>query len=271
MADNHSNYYVPHHAYWSLLGSFGLMAFLAGFANLLHNKWFAPHMMFLGAAILLIMTVGWFREVINESISGKYNKQVDLSYRWGMAWFIFSEVCFFAAFFGALFYARVLVVPFMGGDGNPLTHYLLWPNFEATWPLLVNPDNTIFTGANEVMGAWGLPALNTFILLTSGLTITWAHWGLAKGNRKQLNIGLLLTVLLGMLFLVMQAVEYHEAYTHMNLTLSSGIYGATFFMLTGFHGMHVTLGTIMLMVILARCLAGHFSCLLYTSPSPRDS
>ena len=96
------------------------------------------------------------------------------------------------------------------------------------------------------------------VLLTSGITLTWAHWGLMKGKRSQLNLGLILTVLLGVIFLGFQAYEYHHAYTELGLTMGAGVYGATFFMLTGFHGFHVTLGTIMLAVVAGRCLAGHF-------------
>ena len=109
------------------------------------------------------------------------------------------------------------------------------------------------------MEAWGLPTLNTLILLTSGVTVTWAHWALKKMNRSQLILGLLLTVVLGITFLCLQAFEYGHAYEELGLSLDSGIYGTTFFMLTGFHGAHVTLGTIMLMVILVRAIKGHFS------------
>src|SRR5690606_25907847 len=109
------------------------------------------------------------------------------------------------------------------------------------------------------MAAWGIPALNTLILLTSGATVTWAHWGLLKENRGQLITGLFLTVALGIMFLGFQAYEYVHAYTELGLTLGTGIYGSTFFMLTGFHGFHVTVGTIMLMVILGRAIKGHFS------------
>jgi cytochrome c oxidase subunit 3 len=108
------------------------------------------------------------------------------------------------------------------------------------------------------MGAWGLPALNTLILLTSGATVTWAHWGLLKNNRSQLIWGLALTVLLGVLFIMFQAIEYSHAYSELNLKLTTGAYGSTFFLLTGFHGFHVTIGTIMLTVILFRSVAGHF-------------
>jgi cytochrome c oxidase subunit 3 len=204
--------------------------------------------------------VRWFGQVIAESEGGLYNKQVDLSFRWGMAWFIFSEVMFFAAFFGALFYVRQLSVPWLGDTE------LLWPGYDASWPTagpkgqaLVEP--ALLTDISKQftpMGAWGIPAWNTLILLTSGATVTWAHWGLLKDNRAQLITGLFLTVALGLLFLSLQVYEYAHAYAELGLTLKTGVYGSTFFMLTGFHGMHVTLGTIMLIVILGRSLKGHF-------------
>jgi cytochrome c oxidase subunit 3 len=172
-----------------------------------------------------------------------------MSFRLGMAWFIFSEVMFFAAFFGALYYVRNFSLPWIGADE------LLWPGFEAVWPDTASgPKGSPFT----TMAAWGIPALNTAILLTSGATITWAHWGLLKDNRGQLILGLILTVALGITFLAFQAYEYVHAYTDLGLTLKTGVYGATFFMLTGFHGLHVTLGTIMLIAVLGRSLAGHF-------------
>jgi cytochrome c oxidase subunit 3 len=167
-----------------------------------------------------------------------------------MSWFIFSEVMFFAAFFGALFYARVLSVPWLG----EIDQKLLWPDFQAVWP-------TAGPGITEhfsTMGAWGIPALNTALLLSSGVTVTWAHWALKENNRGQLILGMIATIALGATFLGFQAYEYIHAYTELNLKLSTGIYGSTFFMLTGFHGFHVTLGVIMLTVILFRCIAGHF-------------
>lgn len=255
----HGSYYVPEPSHWPLVGSVGLTMTMVGVANWLHNKWFGPYLFFTGALILIFMMFGWFGAVIHESRSGKYDKQVDRSFRWGMGWFIFSEVCFFGAFFGALFYARFWSVPMLGGEVHPISHYLLWPDFNAVWPLVQNPNNQMFVGAHETMGAWGLAAINTLILLTSGLTITWAHWGLKKDKQRQLVMGLIMTVVLGITFLLCQAYEYHEAYTAMNLTLSSGIYGTTFFMLTGFHGAHVTIGTIMLIVITVRSMLGHFT------------
>ena len=168
-----------------------------------------------------------------------------------MSWFIFSEVMFFAAFFGALFYMRVLSVPWLGD----LEHKLLWPDFTEQWPTAGPGIAEKFTP----MAAWGVPAINTLILLSSGVTVTWAHWGLLKNKRSQLIIGLAMTIALGLTFLYLQATEYHEAYSQLNLKLTTGAYGATFFLLTGFHGFHVTVGTLMLITILGRSIAGHFT------------
>jgi len=255
MTNADETYYLPEPSPWPLVGSVALFLMLGGFAMFLHGG--TSVIMISGFAVLLVMLFGWFGTVINESVSGKYNAQVDVSFRMGMGWFIFSEVMFFAAFFGALFYARTLAVPWLGGaDNNFETHLLLWPNFEALWPSNGPAD---VGGAYETMSAWGLPALNTIILLSSGATITWAHWGLKNDNRKQLVLGLAATVALGFLFLGLQASEYVHGYSELNLKLTTGIYGTTFYMLTGFHGLHVTLGAIMLCVILIRSIKGHFT------------
>lgn len=255
----HGGYYVPESSYWPIIGSIGLFTIIVGFIKWLHVEWYAPYIFFSGAIIFAFTLFGWFGTVIRENQAGLYDSQVDRTFRWAMGWFIFTEVCFFGAFFGALFFARIFILPELGGDINPITHILLWPDFQSDWPLLVNPNNEKFVGAQGVMDTWGLPAINTLILLTSGVTITWAHWGLKLNKRGHLILGMFSTVALGILFLSCQMYEYYEAYHHMNLTLSSGIYGSTFFMLTGFHGAHVTIGTIMLIVILARCLKGHFT------------
>ncbi|MDX1563644.1 MAG: cytochrome c oxidase subunit 3 [Gammaproteobacteria bacterium] len=256
MAAQTGNYYVPHGTRWPILGSIGLFFLVIGAALWMNQASGAGVMSVIGVLVLLVMLFGWFGTVIRESESGIYNKQVDLSFRWGMSWFIFSEVMFFAIFFGALFYARVLVVPWLAGEGNNFyTHFLLWDGFEKTWPS-AGPGHT---EEYEVMGPWGLPAINTAILLTSGVTITAAHHMLREGKRTGLIIWLAATWLLGVAFLVLQADEYIHAYTDLNLRLDTGIYGSTFFMLTGFHGLHVTLGTIMLIVIWLRVLRGHFT------------
>jgi cytochrome c oxidase subunit 3 len=213
--------------------------------------------MAVGVALILFMMFGWFGTVIRESLKGYYNKQVDTSFRMGMMWFIFSEVMFFAAFFGALFYARALSVPWLGGEGHgALTNFYLWPNFSPAWP--TNGPGDI-GGHFSVMEPWGIPLLNTLLLLSSGVTITIAHHALRAGNRRTLLVFLGLTVILGATFLGFQAHEYIEAYTGLNLKLTTGVYGSTFFMLTGFHGLHVTLGAIMLTIIWLRCAKGHFT------------
>jgi cytochrome c oxidase subunit III len=255
MSEAHGGYYVPHGTHWPIVGSIGLTTLLVGVANFLNGSSIGFTMMVAGLAITLFMMFGWFGTVIRESERGMYNDQVDKSFRWGMGWFIFSEVMFFAAFFGALFYARVYSVPWLGG-GDPGTNDILWKGYEAMWP--TNGPGDI-GGAFETMGAWGIPAVNTLLLLSSGVTVTFAHWALKKGHRAALVLWLLATVALGFTFLGLQISEYGHAYHELNLTLGSGIYGSTFFMLTGFHGFHVTIGAIMLTVIMLRSLKGHFT------------
>jgi len=256
MSDTNGSYYVPHGSGWPIIGSIGLFVMLQGFGNFLNGSGIGSTVMLVGFAILMYMVFGWFRTVINESEAGTYNNQVDKSFRWGMGWFIFSEVMFFAAFFGALWYARVLSVPWLGG-GDPMTNELLWPGWEAAWP--TNGPGAV-GGPFTILDPWKIPALNTLLLLSSGVTITFAHWALKKGNRGALVMWMAATVLLGATFLGFQVYEYAAAYSeHHNLTLATGIYGSTFFMLTGFHGLHVTLGTIMLIVITLRCAKGHFT------------
>ncbi len=258
MSQTQGAYYVPHGSPWPIVGSVSLTLIVLGGVNLIQSKGDSGLILFgLGAIVLTVMLFGWFGAVINESIAGSYNEQVDRSFRISMAWFIFSEVMFFAAFFGTLFYARVLSVPWLGGEGDGAwTNALLWPGFESIWPSN-GPENV--GGAFDTIGAWGIPAINTAILLTSGVTITWAHHALKADKRLQLIVGLAATVALGFYFLYLQVAEYIHAYQDLNLTLNSGIFGSTFFMLTGFHGFHVTLGALMLTIILLRCIRGHFS------------
>jgi len=256
MSESHGGYYVPHGANWPIVGSIGLTVMLVGLANYLNDGSGSGFtMMLVGLGIVLFMMFGWFGTVISESESGMYNDQVDKSFRQGMSWFIFSEVMFFAAFFGALFYARVFSVPWLGG-ADVVTSDILWNGWEAAWP--TNGPGEV-GGDFETMGAWGIPAINTLLLLSSGVTVTFAHWALKKNNRAPLVLWLLATVVLGFTFLGFQVYEYYHAYHELNLTLGSGIYGSTFFMLTGFHGFHVTLGAIMLTVIMFRCMKGHFT------------
>ena len=250
-------YYIPHEAKWPIVGSVGLSLFLGGFAGQLNGSSMATNIMIVGFLVLVYMMFGWFGEVIDESESGRYKKVEGISFRMGMVWFIFSEVMFFAAFFGALFYIRIYSVPWLAGDGSgAATNEFLWGGFEAIWP--TNGPGDV-GGQYEKMGAWGLPAINTLILLVSGVTCTWAHWGLVANNRKQLVLGLLATVILGFIFVGLQVLEYSHGYNELNLTMGSGVYGSTFYMLTGFHGFHVTVGAIMLLVMLVRSIKGHFT------------
>ena len=261
MAQSHTpdanTYFVPHSSRWPFLGSIALFTTMVGIASWFNEVSWGKPVFFFGIALMVGVLFGWFSDVVRESVRGSYNKQVDTSFRMGMIWFIFSEVMFFGAFFGALFYARQFAMPWLGGEGDGvMTNSLLWPGFSDAWPS--NGPGGI-GGVYQTIPAWGLPLLNTMILLTSGVTVTIAHHALKAGHRKQLLVFLGLTVLLGATFLYFQAEEYIHAYTELNLTLGSGIYGSTFFMLTGFHGAHVTLGTIMLAIIWFRCLKGHFT------------
>ncbi len=260
-----ASYYVPEQSKWPIVATIGLFLTMTGLGNVLiagqqgsdpGNAWlvFAA-----GFAVMIYMFFGWFGNVASESMAGLYSAQMDRSFRWGMSWFIFSEVMFFAAFFGALFYTRYLAVPWLGGEGDGAMNELLWPNFEAAWPLLANPNPEAFPGPKATIDPWHIPLLNTFLLLASSVTVTIAHHAIKKDHRTQVIIWLAATVILGGIFMGFQIHEYDVAYTEMDLTLKSGIYGTTFFLLTGFHGLHVTLGAIILTVILIRYAKGHFS------------
>lgn len=262
-------YFIADPSFWPLIGSMGLFCTVLGLVQVLHHGSVGPYLMLLGIILLLTTIVGWFSYVIKESMQGLHSEQMDRTYRWGMLWFIVSEIALFAAFFLALFYTRLFAIPELGGvpfqfakdlmlTKGGATHHYLWPSFDAIWPLLKNPNPKLFPGPEGVMYTWGIPALNTIILLSSAVTVTWAHWGLKKNNRKQLLIGLMITIILGLIFEGFQVHEYILSYTELHLTLASGIYGTTFFTLTGLHAAHVSIGIIMLTVILFRCLKGHF-------------
>ncbi|MBN8736399.1 MAG: cytochrome c oxidase subunit 3 [Xanthomonadales bacterium] len=256
---NANVYYVPHNSRWPIIATLGMFLFMVGAAVWL-NGYDTPGKIILtiGALSIIGMMFGWFGNVIHESMKGTFNSQVDTSFRMGMTWFIFSEVFFFAAFFGGLFYIRTFVVPWLGGVGDKgvITNGFIWQGFSATWP--TNGPEAV--GGSFTSGSpWGIPLLNTLLLLSSSVTVTIAHHALRAGNRKKLIGFLGLTILLGITFLCCQAYEYWESYVHLNMTLHSGIYGATFYILTGFHGLHVTLGTIMLIVMWLRSVRGHFT------------
>jgi len=246
-----AHYAVPEPMAWPVMGSASLFLMALGAVFVFNGTIGGWVSIAAGFMLLIYMMVRWFSDVIRESEGGKYGRWEDVSFRWGMSFFIFSEVMFFGAFFGALYWARIHSVPDLGS----LEHNaLIWPGFSGHWPS-AGPN---FIEKFQIMGAWGLPALNTALLLTSGVTVTFAHWALIRNDRPKLLLWLALTILLGVTFLGVQAYEYGHAYSDLNLKLSTGVYGSTFFMLTGFHGFHVTIGAIMLTVIWFRCYFGHF-------------
>ena len=182
-------YYVPHESKWPIIASAAFFTLLLGVVALL-NHWLPAWAMLPGFALVVYMFIGWFGDVIKENNTGMYGLDVDRSFRMGMMWFIFSEVMFFAAFFGALFYARVLAVPWLGGEGTKVIgNELLHGTFENAWPTngpaALSPRDD---GTFEIIPAFGLPAVNTVILLLSGVTVTIAHHALRAGKRGVLNI-----------------------------------------------------------------------------------
>ncbi|MFN4900510.1 MAG: cytochrome c oxidase subunit 3 [Betaproteobacteria bacterium] len=246
-------YFVPAPSKWPAVGSIAMILTLFGAVGTINGQAYGPWTLLAGFVVLIYMFFGWFGTVIAESESGQYNSRVDASFRWSMSWFIFSEVMFFAAFFGALFYARVISMPWLGD----LDHKsFLWPDFLAQWGKGSGPAGLI--EEYKTMGPFWIPTINTALLLTSGVTLTIAHHALRENHRGKLNFWLAATILLGFIFVGFQAYEYIHAYRDLNLKLTSGIFGSTFFLLTGFHGFHVCVGAIMLTVILARCVRGHF-------------
>jgi len=252
MSSNTPHYFVPNPSKYPVLASIGLIGFGMGMSAWVNQQTWGAYLVAAGVIWILYVLYGWFGAARSESNSGKYGTNVDVSYRWSMSWFIFSEIMFFAAFFSALFYARSISMPWLGDVDSKL----LWPNFSAVWPS-TGPAGLVekFT----TMGPWPIPTINTILLLSSGVTVTYAHHALREGHRQQAILGLFATVLLGAIFLGFQVYEYIHAYSELNLKLTSGIYGSTFFMLTGFHGFHVFLGALMLSVILVRLMRGDFT------------
>ena len=268
MSKEYETYYVPEQSKFPLFATIGLFLTVMGLGNWLMEmsageQGSGQKVFLLGLIIFLFVLWKWFGQVIKENQAGLNSAQLKRSYVWGMGWFIFSEVMFFAAFFGALFYIRTFALPWL--SEGPTAEYL-WNDFEAEWPLMTTPDMAANGEAASVVGpdenmsnpgilnwfGW-LPFWNTVLLLTSSVTVHFAHTSLKSGkNGRQFNLWLAATVSLGFLFLVLQAEEYIHAYHHLGLTLDSGVYGTTFFMLTGFHGLHVTLGSVMLLVQLLR-------------------
>jgi cytochrome c oxidase subunit III len=252
------HYFVPGPSRHPAMAALGLFFVILGAGQWVNDHAWGKYALLGGLVIWLFTLYQWFSQAIGESESGQYSDRVDVSFRWSMSWFIFSEVMFFAAFFGALYWARAHALPALGS----LDNQVLWPDFKAIWPstapgFTASPTGTVapFT----TMGPWPIPTINTALLLTSGVTLTIAHHALIAGHRAKTIFWMWLTVLLGITFLGFQAYEYMHAYSELNLKLSSGIYGSTFFMLTGFHGFHVFLGMLMLLFITLRLSKGHFT------------
>jgi cytochrome c oxidase subunit 3 len=249
--NNVQKYYLPEPTPWPIFGCGALLMMAVGAAAWVNRAAPGPWLLAAGAALLLIMLIGWFGTVVRENNAGLLNTQVDASFHYAMAWFIFSEVMVFAALFGALFYLRVLAMHDLASGETAQ----LWPGFKSGWPTA----GPLPEGTFSPMVAWGVPTLNTIILLTSGAIVTWANFAIARGQQGRFKLALLLTIVLGVVFLCLQASEYHRALTQQNLSLSSGTYGATFFALTGLHGIHVLIGTTILIFILARALGEQFT------------
>ena len=270
----YEKYYVPDQSKLPIYAAFSMFVLIMGAAGTINaigtEDSISKYVLYFGLALMGGTLYFWFKQVVQEHLAGLDSTQLNQSFVYGMAWFIFSEVMFFAAFFGALFYVRSLAVPWLAGEGSKgaaITAIELWPTFESSWPVMTTPDQGNEYDLADKSMAWPgwskalqwLPLWNTIVLLSSSWTVHLAHLGLKKGNRKKFNVYLGITVFLALIFVGLQALEYYEAYAHYGLKLNSGIYGSTFFMLTGFHGFHVMMGGFMLGIMLARSVfAGHF-------------
>ena len=252
------HYYVPEPSPYPALASLGLFFVILGASQWINDINWGKYSLMLGMVIWLGVLFKWFSAAVTESESGLYGRKIDLSFRWSMSWFIFSEVMFFGAFFSALWWARAHSVPMLANPENAL----LWPGFKAVWPSIAAGATASPAGIIEpfqTMTPFWLPTINTALLLSSGVTLTIAHHALIANQRAKTIAFMWLTVALGIVFLFVQGYEYFHAYQDLNLKLTSGMYGSTFFMLTGFHGFHVFVGMLMLLFITLRLQKGHFT------------
>jgi cytochrome c oxidase subunit 3 len=251
-------YFVPAPSQFPVLTATGLLLVIFGAGQWVNGAGWGAWVLLAGMLLWLSTLFRWFRQAVGESEGGLYSDRIDVSFRWSMSWFIFSEVMFFGAFFGALYWTRLHALPNLGS----LENAVLWPDFKAVWPSVAAGATGSPAGIVDpftTMGPWPLPTVNTALLLTSGVTLTIAHHALVAGNRSKTIVWMWITVILGATFLGVQAYEYMHAYRDLNLKLSSGAYGSTFFMLTGFHGFHVLVGMLMLLFITLRLMNGHFT------------
>jgi cytochrome c oxidase subunit 3 len=252
------HYFVPQPSRHPAFAAFGLFFVIFGAANWINGADWGKFSVLFGFLWLFGVLFQWFRDAIHESETGMYGRKIDFSYRWSMSWFIFSEVMFFGAFFTALWWMRSHSVPALAGVDNAL----LWPGFKGVWPSVAPGATASPAGIIEpfqTMTPFWLPTINTALLLSSGVTVTIAHHALRANHRSQTILFMWLTVILGATFVCVQGYEYFHAYHELNLKLSSGAYGSTFFMLTGFHGFHVMVGMLMLLFITLRIMKGHFT------------
>lgn len=251
-------YFVPHPSRHPAFAAFGLFFVILGAGQWVNGADWGKWSVLFGMLWLFWVLFQWFGDAINESETGQYSRKIDLSFRWSMSWFIFSEVMFFGAFFTALWWMRSHSVPALGSLDNAL----LWPDFKAVWPSVAAGATASPAGIIDpfqTMGPWPLPTINTALLLTSGVTLTIAHHALVAGNRAKTILWMWITVILGATFVAVQGYEYFHAYNDLGLKLTSGAYGSTFFLLTGFHGFHVIVGMLMLLFITLRLMKGHFT------------
>jgi len=251
-------YFVPAPSHFPVMTATGLFFVIFGAGQWVNGHGWGAWVTLFGFLVWAFTLQGWFRQAISESEGGLYGDRIDVSFRWSMSWFIFSEVMFFGAFFGALYWTRLYSLPSLGS----LENAVLWPDFKAVWPSVAAGATGSPAGIVEpftTMGPWPIPTINTALLLTSGVTLTIAHHALVAGHRAKTILWMWITVVLGATFLGFQAYEYIHAYSELNLKLSSGAYGSTFFMLTGFHGFHVFVGMLMLLFITIRLMRGHFT------------
>ncbi|KQP20528.1 cytochrome c oxidase subunit 3 [Pseudorhodoferax sp. Leaf267] len=251
-------YFVPGPSRHPVMAAIGLFFVILGAGQWINGHDWGKWSLAFGMLFWWVVLYQWFRDAVAESEGGMYSRKIDLSYRWSMSWFIFSEVMFFGAFFTALWWMRAHSVPTLGSLDNAL----LWPDFKAVWPSMAagvtgSPANIV--EPFQAMTPFWLPTINTALLLTSGVTLTIAHHALQHGNRAKTITWMWATVVLGIVFLFVQGYEYVHAYRDLNLKMSSGPYGSTFFMLTGFHGFHVFVGMLMLLFITLRLMKGHFT------------
>jgi cytochrome c oxidase subunit 3 len=233
------DYHLVDPSPWPIVGATAAFIMAVGAILWMHHLTAAAPIIFgIGVVGVLYTMASWWSDVIREAEhKGDHTRVVQISHRYGMILFICSEVMFFVAWFWAFFNSALF-------PADPV-HVTRAALFGGVWP----PKGT------QVFDPWHLPLLNTLILLTSGTTVTWAHHALLNGDRRGLKWGLILTILLGAVFTCVQAYEYH----HAAFSFAGNVYGATFFMATGFHGFHVLVGTIFLIVCLFRANAGHFS------------